>query len=149
MLFVFSSLGIGIASPLNSDLSAVLYLTPLVVLIFDLQILGEDFAVKRSGVFIARCPNSPQAEKNWESRVRNNRDAFSTYAELLGSSAVLIAAAAVLWDSSRYTFFYWFWLFLNFCVVVFIWFFGKRKVYQLKKIETSLSEVYPHQASDE
>jgi len=148
MLFLVSLLGIGIASPLSTDLSTVLYLTPLVVLIFDLQILGEDFGVKRAGAFIARCPDSPVAEKNWEEIVRKNRDEFAAYADLLGSTFVLVAAAAGLWDKTGGTFIYWSWLTINTCVIAFIWKFGKSRVRRLERFETSLAETYPKESPD-
>lgn len=41
VIFVVSLLGLGVASPLSTETTPLLYLTTLVVLIFDLQILGE------------------------------------------------------------------------------------------------------------
>lgn len=145
MLFVVGLVGVGVASPLTTDLSAILYLIPLVVLVFDLQILGEDFGVKRAGAFIAKCLDSPDAEKTWEKSVQKNRDAFAPWADLLGSAFVLMIAAAALWDRAHGSTTYWAWLVLNGLVVASIWKFGRLRVHSLNSYEEWLTRAYPEQ----
>ena len=50
--FIVGLFGIGSMTISSVSLNSLIYLVPLVVAIFDLYILGEDFGVKRAGRFI-------------------------------------------------------------------------------------------------
>lgn len=62
-----------------ADLSLLLYLVPLLSIIFDLYILAEDYSVKRIGNFLGEASSDP-LEKEWEDYVHEYRDRFAPVA---------------------------------------------------------------------
>ena len=74
------------------NLWPLLLLVPFVAVLFDLYILGENYGVKRMGVFVRdRCKDSKDSE--WERFLLGKRDIFSSYALPVGSCVVLVASA--------------------------------------------------------
>ncbi len=97
LMFNVSLLGIGSASIINSStnklmISSLLYIVPLVGLVFDLYIFGEDFGVKRAGAFIKNSGEAAFTETLWEKFVEKNRDWYSYVANPV--SSLLIVAGA-------------------------------------------------------
>ena len=65
--------------PLEIESQVLLYLVPIVALVFDLYILGENFGIKRMGAFVKEFhQNCPEAQ--WERLLAGRRDRFSWYA---------------------------------------------------------------------
>ncbi len=94
LTFVMALLGVGAVSIKGVfGASSLLYLVPLVSFVFDLYILGEDFSVKRAGLFIKTSPSAPQEERLWEKGVGLKRDRFSYWACPLSSGIALLASA--------------------------------------------------------
>jgi hypothetical protein len=76
------------------QLWSLLYLLPFIALIFDLYIVGEDYGIKRMGVFIREAfPLTP--EGRWEFSLRRRRDPFSRLA-LPWATLVVVGGAATL-----------------------------------------------------
>jgi hypothetical protein len=94
LAFAVALLGVGAVS-IKGEFGAtpLLYLVPLVAFVFDLYILGEDFSIKRAGVFIKTSPAAPIEERLWEKGVDSKRDWFSYWAGPLSSGIILTAAA--------------------------------------------------------
>jgi hypothetical protein len=132
----------GLGSIKFDSLSAypLLYLTPFAVLVFDLFIAGEDFAVKRAGRFLLLNPCTPKEEKRWERTVCANRDPVSTAAHLISSVVLLCAAALCIWHfESPHTTFYWVWI--AFCILVLVFFsvYDHLLVRRMKKLQEYLT----------
>lgn len=73
----------------------LLYLAPIAAAVFDLYIYGENFGIKRMGVFVrTRFPND--IEGIWETFLVDKRDRFSRYALPISSAIILVAAATFL-----------------------------------------------------
>lgn len=142
VVFVVGLLGVGVLSPGNTPTNLVLYLTTIVVLIFDLYILGEDFGVKRAGTFFRLSRIAPTEERRWERLVHHNRDPFSAAANVLSSLFVLLAATIGLWGTESGKQFFWFWIAANFTVIGFLWWYGRRIVRTLKEFAVSLERDY-------
>lgn len=94
LTFVVGLLGLGAISGSQSVTTApLLYLVPIVALVFDLYILGEDFGIKRIGHFIKSSPAAPIEEHIWENVVDSVRDRYTYYAGPLTSLIAILAAA--------------------------------------------------------
>jgi hypothetical protein len=65
------------------------YIIPIIALIFDLYIMGEDFGIKRAAKFIKDRPETPKVEKDWENAVNVKRDSFSYIAFILSAFLIL------------------------------------------------------------
>jgi hypothetical protein len=84
--------------PLPEETHFLLFFVPIISIIFDLYIIGENFGIKRMGSFI-RLAMRDTCEGEWESWLSPRRDIFSRNALLLSSSIILVACAVVLWFS--------------------------------------------------
>lgn len=88
--------------------SFLVYVAPVISLVFDLYILGENYGIKRMGCFI-RMTMKDTPDGNWESFVSPRRDVFSGFALFFSSMIILISSAIVLWhlNGNRDIFYYW------------------------------------------
>ena len=82
--------------PLAEETHYLLFFVPIISLVFDLYIIGENYVIKRMGCFV-RLAMSETYEGEWESWLFPRRDIFSRNALLLSSAIILIASAVVLW----------------------------------------------------
>jgi hypothetical protein len=92
--FLIGLLGVGAAAikePIPT--SPLFYLVPVVAFLFDLYIMGEDFAIKRAGAFICNSPFASREERIWEETVSRHRDWFAFFAAPLSSGIALVVAA--------------------------------------------------------
>ena len=89
-------LGLGSLNVGSADLTPLLYLVPFLALAFDLYILGEDYSVKRIGVFLGTASDD-DLEKRWEGWVSRNRDPFAQFAMPLLTNVLAAVAALGLW----------------------------------------------------
>ena len=136
-IFAFGSLEIT-----NLPNGNLLYLVTLVVFVYDLYIIGEDFSVKRAGRFLLMNPNVPGEEQRWEKTVNANRDPVSKPAGFSISFAVLIAAAVGLWPTQSHTLFFWIWIFINVLLLAFIVWYGHQLVHRMKKLVKFLNNEF-------
>ena len=89
--------------PLGIGSTLILYLLPLVALIFDLYVMGEDYGIKRMGTFV-RLQHEGTPDADWEEWLRagskddpsGKRDAFARWALRVGSVLVLLGSALLL-----------------------------------------------------
>ena len=81
--------------PLTEETHFLLFFVPIISLVFDLYIIGENFGIKRMGSFV-RLTMRDTCEGEWESWLSPRRDMFSRNALLLSSAIILIACAVVL-----------------------------------------------------
>jgi hypothetical protein len=94
LAFLISLLGVGAAAIKEPILTSPLfYLVPFVAFLFDLYIMGEDFAIKRAGTFICNSPFASREERIWEETVTRHRDWFAFFAGPLSSGIALVVAA--------------------------------------------------------
>lgn len=85
-------LALGSLKPGSDKLSLLLYLlVPLLSIVFDLYILGEDYSVKRIGSFLG-AGSVDGLEKRWEEYVFENRDPFAPFAAPMLTTIFAIAA---------------------------------------------------------
>jgi hypothetical protein len=95
LTFVTGLLGLGLSGGTQAlPTGHLLLLVPLVTFVFDLSIMGEDFAVKRIGKFMSLVDGVPPLEALWEKSLGKVRDRFSSYSAVLSSALALVAAAA-------------------------------------------------------
>jgi hypothetical protein len=144
LTFVISFLGVGSISFViaNVDIKAwiLLYLAPIVALVFDLYIIGESFTIKRLGVFIRECPKSPSEERIWEKCVSKHRDLLPKLGFMASSTMVLIAAMIVLWISKKVNLFYVVWVIIIVSTLLILWQIDKQTYKKLKAFEDSISK---------
>ena len=111
----------------DGSLIVLLYLVPLVVIAFDLFIIGEDFGVKRAGKFIATSQGAPEEEKSWECEIPDNRSSAPAFANITASSLAIIAATVGIGinDPGK-----WFglWMVASFSSLSLVYFYGKSIV---------------------
>jgi hypothetical protein len=133
--------GLGSIKINNIPTTFILFLVPLIVLVFDLFIIGEDFGVKRAGRFILDNPAAPDQEQRWERTVRDNRDPASGLANLIASTIFLIISALFLWhvDIER-TLFFWIWLAISFLLLLNSWIYSQILIRKLWRLNNYLSK---------
>ncbi|MEI7994864.1 MAG: hypothetical protein WCH01_08170 [Methylococcaceae bacterium] len=82
--------------PLEIESQVLLYLVPIVALVFDLYILGENFGIKRMGAFVKEFhQNCPEAQ--WERWLAGRRDRFSWYALPLSTIVITLGSSFLLY----------------------------------------------------
>ena len=91
-LLGIGSLGIKVA---DLDLRGILYLVPLVALVFDFYIMGEDYSVKRLGGFLGANSSDPK-EHRWERWVSKNRDPLAPVAMPVLTTLLLVGSAVII-----------------------------------------------------
>jgi hypothetical protein len=87
------------------------YIIPIIALIFDLYVMGEDFGIKRAAKFIKNRLETPQTEKDWENSVDLKRDRFSYIAFILSALLILGICVYMVYpqeDCSKTLFWWWF-----------------------------------------
>jgi isopentenyldiphosphate isomerase len=91
-------LGLGAitAKELNLDLTFVLYLVPLVAVVFDYYIIAEDSSVKRIGAYL-RATSPDEREKAWEHFAEKHRDPFAPQAMWLLTAILSVFAGLIQW----------------------------------------------------
>lgn len=101
--------------PLQIGSTLILYLLPLLALIFDLYVMGEDYGIKRMGTFV-RTHHEGTPDADWEEWLRagskddpsGKRDTFSRWALAGGSGLVLLGSALLLYLAGAVVFWEWF-----------------------------------------
>lgn len=89
----------------------IFYIIPLIALIFDLYIMGEDFGIKRAAKFIEGRQETPKVEKDWERSVNVRRDKFSSVAFVISSALILLICTYIIHSKNNTTStFFWIWL---------------------------------------
>jgi len=124
-MFVTTLLGVGAASQSGRIYSAaLLYLAPIIAVMFDLHVIGDDFGIKRAGMFIRESPHAPPEERLWEQCLEHAPDRYAFLAEVLSSAMVFAFSAAAL----RYLpsvgpvnpYAYWAWFAINVVVLLLV-----------------------------
>ena len=124
-IFIGALFTAGVAKlPKEIDLSLVLYIIPFISLCFDLFILGEDYGIKRIGGFI-RSNFQDSIDSTWEDWVGVRRDPFATFAVPILSIVVLVCCSAILWKEESKNYWFWIWLCVIFCSVIFLYFYSQ------------------------
>jgi len=112
--FVSGLLGIGamkLTSTGNNDLSQlVLYLVPLVAVLFDILGMGATVAIYRTGAFL-RVESNP-SEKTWQNFLKENRSSFSWWGAtgftvVTFSAAIMVLLAKAQWTPFPIDVFWW------------------------------------------
>lgn len=116
LAFVVSMIGAGSISIVKAETTILLYLAPFVAYIFDLYIFGEDYGIRRAGVFIEKNKETPREELLWERTVSEFRDPFSKIAGFGSSLLVLVITASLLFKDSICQTFTW-WLVINLVIL--------------------------------
>lgn len=122
--------------PLPEETHVLLFFVPIISLIFDLYIIGENFGVKRMGSFI-RLAMRDTWEGTWEAWLSSRRDKFSQNALLLSSSIILIACAIVLWRLDTKIPILCIWLFILAFSIFFVQLKAYRKLLELDEMTYS------------
>jgi hypothetical protein len=94
-LFAIGSLKVTSLGTATLDFILILYVVPVVSIVFDLYITGENYGVKRMGAFV-RQHMPEEYEGIWEAWLRDKRDVFSRYALPLSSLVVLTVSCLIL-----------------------------------------------------
>ena len=146
--FIVGLLGVGafsLGGPVKT--SPILYLVPLVAFIFDLYILGEDFGIKRAGIFIGTSNKAPEEERIWENNLSYARDKLSFLAGPISTFASVVAAIAGLiisgQDINNYLFIHWVIVALLFVLFPFPYISYRNK--KLNSFSTKLNEIRSHE----
>lgn len=147
LTFLIGLFGIGSISINETPTKSLFYLIPLVILIFDLYIIGEDFTIKRAGMFLLFNPNVPQEERGWEKVVYANRNPVGKIAALLSSIFILFPTGIYLWNPESNGIFYWAWVGVSILVIISTWIYSRCLLKRLKKLKKYLKQEYPETAS--
>ncbi|MFA5264007.1 MAG: hypothetical protein WC378_09270 [Opitutaceae bacterium] len=121
----------------------MLLIVPLVCLIFDLYIFGEDFSVKRAGKFLSLSPYCPREERIWEEVVSKNRDPFSHYAGPASTITTNVAAFLGLYycgDVRRHPLFIY-WLIFTICMSILPFAYRYTKNVLLKRLPKDIDDT--------
>ena len=135
LTFVISFLGLGSISLGGVRTWPLLYMAPVIALVFDFYILGEGFAIKRLGIFIRESPKAPGEERLWERCVSKYRGALPRVAGLLSSGLVLLGAGIGLWGLHGQHPLYWAWIIVNFVALICAWYLDRQGRRKLRKVE--------------
>ena len=76
--------------------SYAILLAPLVAIVFDFYIMGEDFGIKRIGFYL-RMQGTSKLEQEWETFVSQNRDPFAFWAIPILSWCLIVASGVIAW----------------------------------------------------
>lgn len=139
-------LALGSLKPGSADLSLLLYLVPLLSIVFDLYILGEDYSVKRIGAFLGAA-STEKLENLWEEWVSHNRDPFAPIAvPVLTSLLAMAVSFAVLSQPPDSYAKKWSWLLaLPLMAIAFTWwlfnFYKKKTVKAKESVEKAVNEA--------
>ena len=126
--------------PLDVGSRYVLYALPLVALVFDLYILGENYGIKRMGTFVRlRCASTPDGM--WEEWLRgpssssslNRRDRLARAALPIGTGVVTLGSLLLLYlDSAALgvSTFVWF-----SAILAILWFAYRASDRQLRRLD--------------
>lgn len=96
LAWVTGLLALGAASlPGQLESSLVLYLVPLVAIVFDLYVIGEDYGIKRIGVYVGKT-YSTTPDGSWELWLPPWRDPFARFALPLSTLIVFGGAAGLI-----------------------------------------------------
>ena len=136
--FIVGIFGVGSVNFSTVLMTPLIYLTTLVICVYDLYIIGEDYAVKRAGRFILGSPWAPYEEKRWEKTAKANRDPVTGLANVVSSFLVVVAAAIALFPSQHQEPFYTIWIFLSIAVLASLVGYGRSLVRRLKKLDNFL-----------
>ena len=138
LTFLVGLISIGSISLTKINSSLLLSIIPVVAFIFDLWILGENFGIRRAGLFIRMSPYAPEEEKLWEEIVTGNRDLFARIAGQLSSLIILLLAAYILHGITKHHLLFWIWAGGTFVSILTIWIIDYKRNNTLKKIENSI-----------
>lgn len=125
LTFISSFFGIGALEKvkglsLEINTYYVFYIIPFIALIFDLYLMGEDYAVKRAGNFLKYNRSTPPVEKEWEEYIEDGkRDVFSTWAYRISTVLIVLFCVLMLIPEKVYmetTF----WIWVSFCILYII-----------------------------
>lgn len=110
-LLGFGALKIPISPDKGLDLTALLYLVPLVAIAFDFHIVSEDFRVKRVGEFLWKEDSvACTAERLWENFVKEHDNKLAPFAFFIVTFILLLGAAIPLYETSKENIYYYIWL---------------------------------------
>jgi len=80
LLFITTLLGLGsVRVESIVEFYPILYWTPVVAVLFDVQEMGQKFTVRRIGAFL-RCYSDDELEREWEDFVSKHREHLYKYA---------------------------------------------------------------------
>jgi len=98
----------------------LLYLVPLVSVLFDLLVMGQHYSIRRIGAFL-RLSSQDQIERDFEVFVSRRRDSFFKWGSQGFTILSYLASGALLWvTKGSLTSFEWSWflfLFVTFIAV--------------------------------
>jgi hypothetical protein len=143
LTFVISFLGLGSIS--LTDFEGVktwplLYIAPVVALIFDLYIIGETFSIRRSGIFIRYSPKTPSQERLWEECVSDFRAMLPRIAGLTSSGLVLLASALGLWQFQCCNPLYYVWFVATLIIIICVWQLDRQGRARLEKFKKKVKK---------
>lgn len=98
--------------------SFLVYVAPVISLVFDLYILGENYGIKRMGCYI-RMTMIDTPDGNWETFVSPRRDIFSGFALFFSSMIILISSAIVLWHLPNNSEMFYIWIVILSVLLIF------------------------------
>jgi phosphate/sulfate permease len=108
-------------------------LVPLVVLVFDLFIIGENFGIRRAGKFFLSSSVAPEEERRWEYFAKAKRDPATAIANPVSSLIFLLVAAIYLWGplERQRPVVYWIWFAISAIFLLGTWVYSRRIVGKL------------------
>jgi hypothetical protein len=129
---IISIFGLGSFRFQSLPTGLLLGLVPLIVFVFDLFIIGENFGIRRAGSFILKSAVAPKEEVRWEKVAEDKRDPASGVANPVSSLIFLVIAACYLWgplEQQRLT--YSIWLVISATLLLGSWVYGRMIVKKL------------------
>jgi hypothetical protein len=129
-LFALGSVQIEPTNIAIVDLAIVLYLVPIIAVIFDMYINGENYGIKRMGAFV-RTKLDSELEGKWELFLVGKRDKFSRYALPLSSFVVIAACATILLHTNHPNWLVAVWAGINIAMVAWVYFYASLRLGKL------------------
>jgi hypothetical protein len=95
LTFVISLLGVGSAFNPCNNLNYLILLAPIVAIIFDFYITGENFGIRRIGIFLKNIDTAPISLRKWEFLLNKNNVVGASHRDIFASWALPIASILV------------------------------------------------------
>lgn len=118
---------------ISTETSFLVYVVPVISLVFDLYILGENYGIKRMGCFI-RLTMRGTVDGDWETFVSPRRDVFSGFALFFSSLIILISSAIVLWYLTTDHYLLYIWVVILFILLISVHSMAFRQLSALDKM---------------
>lgn len=135
LAFVVGLFGVGTTNMRVDELYILVYMVPIVALIFDSFIYSEDYKIKRIGAFIvSERELVSHLEVKWEEFVNERRDIFVIHAPILLTIITTFASIGILWNNNENNLLFFSWILLIVLCITGLLIYVKKRRKNVRKI---------------